>query len=476
MPSIASPALDSYDLIRNQAMQTLFDNLENLCEGTLVVDQDARIVWISKRYAARFGITSTEECIGKSVESVIPGSLMRQVVTTGQPIWLDILENKKESFIVTRMPLTDSAGRVIGAFAYALYDHLQPLSPIFSKYMKLQQELASTRSSLEQVRRTRYNFSNFIGTSQASVEVKRQARRAAHLDATVLLQGESGTGKEVLAQSIHNASSRSHKPFISVNVAAIPETLMEAEFFGVAPGAYTGADKRTKDGKFQLANGGTLFLDEIGEMPLHLQSKLLRVLQEQEFEPLGSNHMIKADARIIAATSVDLVKLINEGRFRADLYYRINVLSIAVPPLRERFADLELLCEAILEDIAVRSGELQRDLAPDVLALFRACEWRGNVRELRNVIEKVVMMTERTYLVAADFMNAITPNRQLEAMAPKPAEADGDVIPYAIAMAQFERETIGAALAATNGNIPKAAQRLGMGRATLYKKIAALKI
>ena len=181
-------------------------------------------------------------------------------------------------------------------------------------------------------------------------------RRAARQNVTVLLSGETGTGKELLAQAIHNASARADKPFVSVNVAAIPDTLIESEFFGTVPGAYTGADRKGRDGKFKTADGGTLFLDEIGEMPLQLQAKLLRALQEREIEPVGSDKVTKVDVRVIAATNVDLRKRVSEGAFRPDLYYRLNVLSIELPPLRDCAGDLPEICARLLDDI-IHSGD-----------------------------------------------------------------------------------------------------------------------
>jgi transcriptional regulator with PAS, ATPase and Fis domain len=189
------------------------------------------------------------------------------------------------------------------------------------------------------------------------VEVKRQARRAAQSASPVLLLGETGTGKELLAHAIHASSARAKGQFVSVNIAAVPDTLLEAEFFGFAPGAFTGADRKGRDGKFKLADGGSLFLDEIGDMPLGLQAKLLRALQEGEIEPLGSNKLVPFDARVIAATSRDLPELVRRGQFREDLYYRLNVLPLRVPPLRERRADIPALVEALGEDMALRSGE-----------------------------------------------------------------------------------------------------------------------
>ncbi len=343
-------SLKDYQRVRLLAIRSLFEIIEQSSEGTVIVDRDANIVWMNERYAKRFGLQSAQSAIGKACESVIPGSLLREVVRTGRPILLDMQDTPKEPLVVMRLPIYDDAGEVIGAIGFALFDELRSLSPMLKRYMSMQEELASTRSLLR-ARQTKYNFAHFIGTSAASLEVKRRARRSASTDSPVLLLGETGTGKELLAQAIHNASPRALKAFVSINSAAIPESLLEAEFFGTAPGAFTGADRKARAGKLQIAQGGTLFLDEIGDMPLPLQSKLLRVLQEKEFEPVGSNDVIQSDVRVIAATSTDLEAAIKRGEFRADLYYRLNVLPIQVPPLRDRLDDLPALSEAILEEL-----------------------------------------------------------------------------------------------------------------------------
>ncbi|WP_227245731.1 sigma-54 interaction domain-containing protein [Paraburkholderia caribensis] len=473
----------TYSEVLRRAMDSLFRTFENFSEGTFIVDADARVVWINKRYAARFGFADPQQAIGRDCEAVIPNSLMREVVMTGKPILLDVLETDREPLVVTRLPLKDDAGKTVGAVGFALFDEMKALTPLFSHYSRVQQELIATRQSLAQARRAKYTFASFVGTSAASLEVKRQARRASQVDSPVLLLGETGTGKELLAHAIHGASARSTKPLVTVNVAAIPDALLEVEFFGAAAGAYTGADRKGRVGKFELADGGTLFLDEIGDMPLPLQGKLLRVLQDREFEPLGSNRIVRADVRIIAATSADLPALVAEGRFRPDLFYRLNVLTIHAPPLRERQTDIEALAYTILEDLStqVRGGHFE--LQDDALRLLCSYGWPGNVRELRNTLERAVMLSDSERIDAralAPFIGPVRGQLAFDARVPVPlqaaaASASDEAQPqqWADAMAAFERRFIDEALRACQGRVTEAAARIGMGRATLYKKIAA---
>jgi transcriptional regulator with PAS, ATPase and Fis domain len=474
----------TYSGVLRRAMDSLFRTFENFSEGTFIVDADARVVWINKRYAARFGFSDPQQAIGRDCEAVIPNSLMREVVMTGKPILLDVLETDREPLVVTRLPLKDDQGKTVGAVGFALFDEMKALTPLFSHYSRVQQELIATRQSLAQARRAKYTFASFVGTSAASLEVKRQARRAAQVDSPVLLLGETGTGKELLAHAIHGASARSTKPLVTVNVAAIPDALLEVEFFGAAAGAYTGADRKGRVGKFELADGGTLFLDEIGDMPLPLQGKLLRVLQDREFEPIGSNRIVRADVRIIAATSADLPALVAEGRFRPDLFYRLNVLTIHAPPLRERQTDIEALAYTILEDLAtqVRGGHFE--LQDDALRLLCSYGWPGNVRELRNTLERAVMLSDSERIDAralAPFIGPLRGQASFDALASAAtstvtaSKVPSDLLPqqWADAMAAFEKRFLDEALRACNGRVTEAAARIGMGRATLYKKIAA---
>jgi transcriptional regulator with PAS, ATPase and Fis domain len=467
--------------IRKLAARSMFDLFSSISEGMMLVDRAGRVVWINdsyRKFLPALGFKGPEEFVGRPVEEVVPNTLMRHVIETGKPILIDLLTNKAGTFVVSRIPLRDDKGEVIGALGMVLFDHPETtLQPLIAKFARLQRDLDEAKRELAAQRRAKYTLASFIGSSPAALEVKRQARRAAQTQSNVLLLGETGTGKELLAHAIHGASGRADKPFISVNLAAVPDTLLEAEFFGVAPGAYTGADRKGRDGKFKLADGGTLFLDEVGDMPLPLQAKLLRALQEQEIEPLGSNKVIKVDVRVLAATSRDLKALVAEGRFREDLFYRLNVLPIRLPALRERLADLEALAENLLENIAERTGMPQRELAPSAIGALAAHDWPGNIRELRNVLEQAAMLTDNPRLGAEDFARVLpvagsARTHARETAWPAPA---GAVRPLPEQIADLERSSIRLALAATGGNKVLAARMLGISRATLYEKMSAFR-
>ncbi|GAB4553065.1 MAG: sigma-54-dependent Fis family transcriptional regulator [Rhizobacter sp.] len=478
------------DGVLKLAAQSMFDTLAQAAMGMMVIDRNHRIVWISEGYKRFLPDLGHEESdfVGRRVEEVVPNTLMAHVVDTGQPMLVDLLTNQAGTFLVSRLPLRNAQGEVIGAMGMVLLDHPETtMQPLMTKFSRLQRELDDARQQLAAQRRPKYTVASFIGASPQAMEIKRQARRVAQTDSTVLLLGETGTGKELLAHAIHAASARAARPFVGVNIAAVPDTLLEAEFFGVAPGAYTGADRKGRDGKFKLADGGTLFLDEIGDMPIALQSKLLRVLQEQEVEPLGSNTVQRVDVRIIAATSRDLPAMVAAGSFRADLYYRLNVLPIRLPALRERMADLEALVETLADDIARRSGLPHKGLSGDALELLAQQSWPGNIRELRNVLEQATLMTDDLVLHASHFRSLVAGEPQAAPAAarrPKPQAvihdvADASVSPAAIkplpqAIAELESRAIREALAATGGNKLAASRLLGISRATLYEKLALI--
>ena len=483
----SSPPLDAKRVL-TLAAQSMFDTFARTALGTMVVDRQHRIVWIDdgyRRFLPALG-HAEDDFIGRRVEEVVPNTLMGQVIDSGQPILVDLLSNQAGTFLVTRLPLRNEQGEVIGAVGFVLLDHPETtMQPLIAKFSRLQTELDSARKQLAEqrdvLRRPKHSITSFIGTSPAALEVKRQARRVAQTDSTVLLLGETGTGKELLAHGIHGASRRAARSFVGVNIAAVPDTLLEAEFFGVAPGAYTGAERKGRDGKFKVADGGTLFLDEIGDMPLALQSKLLRVLQEQEIEPLGSNRIERVDVRIIAATSRDLAAMVADGSFRADLYYRLNVLPIRLPPLRERLADLEALVEALSEDIARRSGLPARSVSPEALAWLALQGWAGNIRELRNTLEQAALMTDDLVLEAGHFAPPAAGTRApvelpgpvvITPTAPPPAPPAAPPRSLSDHVAEVERAAIAAALQACAGNKVAAAKRLGMSRAALYDRLA----
>jgi transcriptional regulator with PAS, ATPase and Fis domain len=466
------------------AARSMFQLFSSVSQGMFLVDRTGRIVWVNegyKRFLPDLGFSSVDQFVGHMVEDVVPNTQMRRVLETGQAILIDLLTNKAGTFVVSRIPLRDEeTNAIIGAIGIVLFDHPETtLQPLISKFAHLQRDLDDARRELATQRRSKYTLASFVGAAPAAVEVKRQARRAAQSSSPVLLLGETGTGKELLAHAIHASSSRAKGPFVSVNIAAVPDTLLEAEFFGVAPGAYTGADRKGRDGKFKLADGGTLFLDEIGDMPQGLQAKLLRALQEGEIEPLGSNKVVPFDARVIAATSRDLGTLVREGRFREDLFYRLNVLPIRVPPLRERRADIPALVEVLGEDMALRSGSPPPELSGEALALLSAQAWRGNIRELRNILEQAVMRSDSPH-ISDSHIEEVLAEAGLDQVAPpqrEAAEASAPAVPsklrpLAEQVAELERHAIASAMEAVGGNKVAAAKLLGISRAKLYERLS----
>jgi len=457
------------EALRQLAQQSLLAHFAELCGGTIIVDTAARIVWMSEHYADYLGVPDAAAALGRPVEEIIPNSQMRQVIETGQPIMLDLMDFGKGSFVVTRLPLRDAGGQVVGAVGFMLYDDPRHLAPLFSRYQQLRADLAEAERRLAEARRTKYTFSSFIGLSKRSADLKLAARRAARTASSLLILGETGTGKELLAQAIHAASPRAGGRFVAVNIAAIPESLLEAEFFGVAPGAYTGAERKGREGKLRLADGGTLFLDEIGEMSLALQAKLLRALQEREFEPVGSNRLEVVDVRIIAATSRNLEQMVADGSFRADLYYRLNVITLHTPPLRERAEDLPLLAEYLVDSICRQQGMPLHNISPTAIDRLRRHDWPGNVRELANVLERALLMSDGDLIDAPDIETVMPPFKAAPERVAGEAERG-----MAAVVAEAERKAILDALAHCRGNKAQAARLLGISRAALYEKIAAL--
>jgi DNA-binding NtrC family response regulator len=335
------------------------------------------------------------------------------------------------------------------------------------------EEIAASLENVPEARNTLGQQSGWramlVGTSPAMIRAAEVISLVAKRSSTVLITGETGTGKELLARALHQASPRASLPMVAVNVAALPENLLEAELFGHVKGAFTGALQQ-RQGRFEQANKSTLFLDEIGDLPLDVQTKLLRFLQEREFQRIGSSETVRVDVRMIAATNVDLHQRVREGTFREDLYYRLNVVPLAAPPLRERPGDIPLLAEHFVEKICRREGIPPRRLTPEVLSRLTRHDWPGNVRQLENALESAVALSgEREILYPSDFA-VLAASRPVQ-----PPPAWGTLPEYGLdfdrTVGGIERQIIEEALRRTNGNKTAAAEMLGLKRTTLSAKL-----
>ena len=326
---------------------------------------------------------------------------------------------------------------------------------------QLREENRSLREALGQ----RYQYDNIVARSEKMQAVLALVERVAPTNSTVLLGGESGVGKDLIARAIHQHSNRASGPFIKINSTAIPETLLESELFGYEKGAFSGATT-SKPGKFELADKGTLFLDEIGDVPPAIQVKLLRVLQEREFERLGGTKTLKVDVRLIAATNRDLRAALEEGTFREDLYYRLNVVAIDIPPLRDHKEDIPALANFFLEKFARESGKPIRGITPAAMNLLLDFHWPGNVRELENIIERGVTLSAGSTLDVADI--------HLDAPTPRAAAGAAPVLPSGMTLDQWEDEAIREALRQANGNKSQAARALGLSRNALRYRLSKI--
>ena len=342
----------------------------------------------------------------------------------------------------------------------------------FEEITALKEQLSKEKEYLEEEARTDYNFGEIVGRSEATRNVLKQVETVAPTSSTVLICGETGTGKELIARALHDLSPRSDRTFVKLNCAAIPMGLLESELFGHEKGAFTGAISQ-KIGRFELAHKGTLFLDEVGDIPLELQPKLLRVLQEQEFERLGSTKTLRVDVRLVAATNCDLAAMVADRRFRSDLYYRLNVFPILLAPLRERSDDIPPLVRHFTQRFARRMGRRIESIPVDIMEALLAYQWPGNIRELQNVIERAVILSRGTTLHV--------PLTDLQSRPTSAAPAECAAMPdgSAITLADAEREHILTALRETSwvmGGPKGAANRLGMKRSMLYWKMKKLGI
>jgi two-component system, NtrC family, nitrogen regulation response regulator NtrX len=347
------------------------------------------------------------------------------------------------------------------------YDYIEKPLSLEKTLLVIERALEHARLEREnrQLRERIERAHEIIGTSAAVTELRRQISTAAPSNGRVLIFGENGAGKELVARAIHTLSARRARPFVEVNCAAIPDELIESELFGHEKGAFTGAIARRR-GKFEVADGGTLFLDEIGDMSIRTQAKVLRALEEQTVERIGGHEPIRVDTRIIAASNKPLQELIGQGRFRDDLFYRLNVIPIEVPPVRRRKEDIPLLVEHFFKTFSAEYGKRPKALSGDAMVHFMAYDWPGNVRELRNMVERLVIMTEAETITPEDLPSPLRPAELVEL---------GEGGPRSLREARdgFERAFILAELRANGWNITRTAKQLGIGRVNLWRKLKA---
>ncbi|MEM5787403.1 MAG: sigma 54-interacting transcriptional regulator [Syntrophobacteraceae bacterium] len=446
--------------------KTIVRTLETILAGAgewmVVVDSNGMITMISEEYAEFNGVSVTE-ALGKHVTEIIENTRMHIVAHTGMAEMGEKQKIRGRELIVNRIPLTDG-DRVVGSYGRVVFKDMEQLWELAAKLKMLELKVRYYENELTQLRGARYTLASIVGSGQAISAAKLQALKASRTESTVLLFGETGTGKELFAHAIHAASQRCSGPFIKLNCAAVPAELLESELFGYEEGAFTGAKKGGKPGKFELAQGGTLFLDEIGDMPPGMQVKLLRVLQEREVERVGGTCSRPVDLRIIAATGKPLEQLVKEGTFRADLYYRIHVIPIRIPPLRVRREDIGSIADHFLGRIACEMGEPRRILSPELLELLKLHEWPGNVRELQNVLERVIAMTRGEVLL---------PEHAPEYLLRSLSGLRGKNMPGSLAdaKAEAERKAILSALEEAKGNKTRAAAILRIHRVKLHEKI-----
>ena len=359
-----------------------------LAERVVIVDHDGIILYINEPYCEFIG-TTVEKALGRPVQDVIENSRMHIVAKAGETEIAALQPINGSEMIANRYPLYENK-ELAGAMGTVMFRSPEEWRMYKSKIQYLVDELKYYQTKVQRDLKSKYSFNDLIGMSPAFLAAKKLAERVSTSNSSVLLIGESGTGKELFAHAIHNNSIRFSAPFVAINCASIPENLLESELYGYEDGAFTGAKKGGKMGQFEIADGGTLFLDEIGDMPLAMQSKLLRVLQEKEVQRVGGSKSIPVDVRIIAATHRDLEKMVAEGEFRQDLYYRLNVIKIEIPPLRKRKEDIQLISMSLLKKLGNRFYRKEIGLSDEVKEKLMEHAWPGNIRELENVLERCI--------------------------------------------------------------------------------------
>jgi len=436
----------------------LFDHMQI---GVIVTDHQGYIVYLNDVYGRFLQIDPAAQ-IGKYVTELVENSRMHVVAMTGKAEINYPHRFKDKSYLVHRIPIEEN-GKVIAVLGLLLFDSATTAVKLAEKLSLLESKLDLYENELLSLRLTHYTIHSIIGASRAIKDLKKEALRAAATNLPVVITGESGTGKELFAQAIHHASARRFYPFVKINCSAIPKDLIESELFGYERGAFTGARSRGKPGKFELAHHGSVFLDEIGDLPLEMQPKLLRVLEEKVFERVGGTSVIKADFRLLAATNQNLEEMLEEKRFRKDLFYRLNVIPLHIPPLRERRDDIIPLVRHLLKNIAEESGVSELVIDPEAEEILVNADWPGNVRELSNVLERAVSYLDRDTIYPSDLPFRLYRNQE--------SLREPDHRSLKNVQDAAEKEAIRDVLESTNYNKRRAADLLGIHRSVLYKKI-----
>ena len=460
--SIVLDFLSSVDFAYDVIAHLLSDPFD----GMTIVDKDQRVTYISPVHERFFGL-KRGEAIGRPVREVIENTRLGRVIETGRAEVGEIQRMNGMERVVSRIPIKRD-GEVIGAIGRMMFKGPEQLENLVRRVNALEGEVAFYKREAAVLRDRSYGLETLLGSSPAMRKLRAEIIKIAPLEIPVLIRGESGTGKELVAHSLHRLSPRRDATMVTLNAAALPATLVEAELFGHEPGAFTGANKSGRRGKFEQAAGGSIFLDEIGDMPREIQAKLLRVLQDRMVERVGGDRPHKVDFRLIAATNYDLKQLVTEGRFRLDLYYRISAIVLEVPPLRMRIGDIPELAQHFLSDVAARHGRPAPELTADALAYLTEQRWPGNVRQLRHEVERAFAFAEGGRITADMLAQYGDPWSQNGAVRPVSAlAAPGTTMQEAVS--QLEGEVIRQAMARHKGNKKRVATELGISRSYLYK-------
>lgn len=441
--------------------------LDNIRSGVMITDPVGKIIFFSSTYGNFLGI-DPQKVLGKLCSEVVENTRMEVVARTGIPEINQPHRIKDQDMVVQRIPI-EKDGRIVAVYGQVMFEDVRDVQTLAKKLTFLESKIELYEKELETLRSSKYTINHVVGRSPVMAELKKIALKAARTNAPVLILGESGTGKELFAHAIHYASNRRPFSFIRLNCAAIPRDLLEAELFGYQPGAFTGAGSRGKPGKFELAHQGSIFLDEIGDLPLEMQPKLLRVIEEKETERLGGTRIFKSDFRLIAATHTNLEQQVEEGRFRKDLYYRLHVIPILIPPLRDRKEDIPILVHHLIQTLNKDLGTNVTRLAPEVHQRFLDYSWPGNVRELANILERILYSLDGDTIELHHlpiFLQEVKqgPDHQPSGTSLKKIKDDR------------EKEALVQALQVSNHNKNKAARLLGIHRTALYKKIKKYRI